>query len=83
MPDTRWYEADPKLHVRVEEKFENKLNRFPPTVQFLVLAERKKKNWTVGRPSLVPQTPPSHEEKRSGEQSRISWDSAHFCDNAT
>ena len=27
-----------------------------------------------------PQTLSSHEEKRSGEPSRISWASAHFCD---
>ena len=27
--------------------------------------------------------PPSNEEKRSGEPSRISWASAHFCDNVT
>ena len=30
-----------------------------------------------------PQTPPSHEEKRSGEPSRISWASARFCDGVT
>ena len=26
-----------------------------------------------------PQTPPSHEEKQSGEPSQISWVSAHFA----
>ena len=30
-----------------------------------------------------PQTPTSHEEKWSGEPSRISWASAHFCDSVT
>ena len=30
-----------------------------------------------------PQTPPSHEEKQSGEPSRISWASMHFCDSVT
>ena len=29
------------------------------------------------------QTPPSYEEKRSGEPSRISWASARFCDIVT
>ena len=33
--------------------------------------------------SSHPQTPPSHEEKRSGEPSRISWASVRFCDNVT
>ena len=34
--------------------------------------------------SLVPRPhPPSHEEKWSGEPSRISWASTHFCDNVT
>ena len=30
-----------------------------------------------------PQTPPSYEEKRSGELSQISWASAHFCHSVT
>ena len=30
-----------------------------------------------------PQTPPSHEEKWSGEQSRISWASGRFSDSVT
>ena len=29
------------------------------------------------------QTPPSHEEKRSGGPSQISWASAHFCNSVT
>ena len=29
------------------------------------------------------QTPSSHEEKRSGEPSWISWASAHFCNSVT
>ena len=34
--------------------------------------------------SLVPRPHPlSHEEKRSGEPSPISWASARFCDNVT
>ena len=33
--------------------------------------------------SSRPQTPPSHEEKWSGEPSQISWASEHFCDSAT
>ena len=30
-----------------------------------------------------PQTPPSHEEKRSGEPSGTSWASTRFFDNVT
>ena len=30
-------------------------------------------------PSPCPKAPPSHEEKRSGEPSQISWASAQFC----
>ena len=33
--------------------------------------------------SLVPRPPPSHEEKRSGEPSRISWASGRFSDSVT
>ena len=30
-----------------------------------------------------PQTPPSHEEKQSGEISQITWVSAHPCNSVT
>ena len=36
----------------------------------------------IGR-QVHPQTPPSHEEKQSGQPSRISWASTHFCDSVT
>ena len=29
------------------------------------------------------QAPPSHEEKRSGELSPVSWASTHFCNSVT
>ena len=35
------------------------------------------------KPKSRPQTPPSHEEKRSGEPSRIPWACTRFCDNVT
>ena len=46
--------------------------RFQALPSFLLLAS-----------SLVPQTPPSHEEKQSGEPSQIYWASVYFCDIVT
>ena len=37
----------------------------------------------LGGISLVPKTPPSHEEKWSGEPGQISWPSVWFCDSVT